>query len=132
MNKCETCGGLHYRLDPCRVPKKSNGPSSLRFQSFSNLGGSATTSAGTVVDKDRQLNTDQKQYASDSLGSGPTIASAKAPVTKQLSKASLGNTDGSDPLKQTRPAKFDKTAYMKTYMVKWRKRQKEKRGGQRS
>lgn len=84
MNKCEKCGGLHYRLDPCSYRRTAN--SEL-------LGSTDVTS-----------NPDQKQDASDSLGSGPTIASAKAP-------------------------KFDKTAYMKTYMVKWRKRQKERRSG---
>lgn len=71
--------------------------------------------------------------ASGDIGSNPThLAGTQAlPVdtsSVQVPKASTGNADGGKPLTQTSSAKFDKVAYQRAYMVKWRAAKKAREG----
>jgi hypothetical protein len=90
--------GRATRKDALLSAPNTNSSGAETGASPSSHGALDTTSAGTVGNKDRHTNLARSAHK----GENPRHA------------------DGGKPLTQTRPAKFDKVAYMAKYMAKWR------------
>ena len=100
MNKCEKCGFLHYRTDPCRKPKSDGVAHPVEQRSpkprvaSSNL---ATIAKSNSASRENE-------------GFNPLTSKNASGTT---SAGTVGNED--------RRPKFDKTAYQRSYVARWRR-----------
>lgn len=119
MNKCEKCGFLHYRTDPCRTPKKSTAALEAEV-----LGRQETASLALKRSKRSKAVSNGRSSAlpvdtnSGRVENGrlPRCAPNKAVAT--TSAGTVGNED--------RQPKFDKKAWMREYMREYMRRRRAK------
>lgn len=137
MNKCEKCGFLHYRTDPCRKPKekKAQPDETLRrieaglvvepsAKSTEAKAGTASNQRGPQVAQAVEQG-DASVIAQDLSCASSNLALPVDTNSLQSQNASSGNSDDGKPLTQTIPVKprgrpstcFDKRAYNKQYMA---------------
>lgn len=136
MNKCENCGFLHYRTDPCRVAKKSvsgretdaDSPLSRlppKSASDDKSGRSQTKSTATRVE---HIEPRRSANVSLPVDTNPSGADTKAPVI-----TSSAGTDGDkdrQPKPRGRPRIHpDRKAYKAQHERDRRARKKESGNG---
>lgn len=128
MKKCEECGGIHWRTAPC-VARKETGISRAAEPAI-NPRKSTATKVGAVSNQHRSHGSSMVEQGGASCDGPSLLAAGSIPAlpvdtnSVRVQKASTGNADGGKPLTQTRPAKFDKAAWMRermpAYMRKYR------------
>lgn len=88
MNKCEDCGFLHYRTDPCRVAKKSTAALKAEVQRSGTAERSQVTGPVVVSSRSRALPVDTNPGSS--MG---TLDSSTQTASSTPSAGTGGDTD---------------------------------------
>jgi hypothetical protein len=111
MNKCEKCGFLHYRTDPCRVAKKSTAArkdvrvkSENRADFVDGLPTSESLEPGAVA-------------GTQALSVDTTNAESPNGRAADFESGSVGSTPASAP-------KFDKKAWQREYMREYMRKRR--------
>ena len=122
MNKCEKCGFLHYRTDPCRKPK-------VRIGTEASDNAFTTPKSSVSAEPPSDLEVHTQSAAAPSY---VPVEGSVSPVDAGKKRQYRGlDTAGRKPVvrtvaSDTDPIKFDKKAWMREYMREYMRKRRAK------